>query len=72
MKPRKLTVTITKTTQIVQYEPLVSSSTVEYDLDLGEDLAKAQAKAIAAQGETVRKAMIRLENKFKEDEDKAE
>ena len=72
MKAKTLVVTISKTTQIVQFEPLVVSATETYELDVGEDLKEVRAKAIKSLGESVRKSMISLENRFKDDEDNAD
>ena len=71
MKIKELVVTISKTTQISQYEPLVVSATETYTMDADDDLRECRAKAVKSLGESVRKSMISLENKFKEDEDNA-
>ena len=46
MKAKTLVVTVSKTTQIVQFEPLVVSATETYELDAGEDLKEARSKAL--------------------------
>jgi hypothetical protein len=56
----------------VQFEPLVVSATETYQLEDGEDLKAARASAMKSLGESVRKSMISLENRFKDDEDKAD
>lgn len=72
MKAKTLTVTVSKTTQIVQYEPLAVTLTETYDLAPGENLRTGRAKAIRSLGATLRKEMISLENRLKDDEDSAE
>jgi hypothetical protein len=57
-RPKQITVTVTKTTQVPQFEPLVITVSQDYDIDDDDVVSAVRAEALTQIGKAVHKAIV--------------